>query len=409
MVLDTSIRQYVIIGNGVAGTMAAETLRKNDPSCRITLIGNEPYPLYNRVALPPFLKLKNSEEKVLMRTLEKHAERHIDLCLRTVVSKVDAEGRSVYTACGKEYPYDALLIATGGRPNPLAVPGTSEAPKGICNFQTLDDSKEILERIDDSHHAVTVGGSYIAYELTEAFRARGVPTTWLIRGPRFLRRILDETGGAIVEAIGRQHAVDFVYGEEVKEVIAQNGRVSSVVTTGGRTISADLVGVGLGLTINTEFLQGTGVACEVGVLTDGCLRTNVPGIFAAGDVAEFYDSFIDRHNRMGTWDNASAHGRLVALNMMGAEEHYIDVPTYTSTLFHSKIRVVGITPESHPHLESVSTVNMEEQTYQKLWFLEDRLVGAVAIGEMKNRKALLLAIKSKERIVSNRERLFEAA
>jgi NADPH-dependent 2,4-dienoyl-CoA reductase/sulfur reductase-like enzyme len=344
-----------------------------------------------------------------MRTAEKHAERKIDLHLRTSVEKVDAQGRAVYTACGKEYPYDALLVATGGRPNPLAVPGTEHVTSGICNFQTLDDSKEILERIADGHHAVTVGGSYIAYELTEAFRARGVPTTWLIRGPRFLRRTLDETGGAVVEAIGRQHEVEFLYGEEVAEVTSRNGRVSGVITTGGRTITADLVGVGLGLTMNMEFLASTGVQTSTGVLTDSCLRTNVPSIYAAGDVAEFYDSFIDKHNRMGTWDNSSAQGRHVAINMAGGEEPYLEVPTYTSTLFHSKIRVVGITPESHAGLEAVSTVDMNDLTYQKLWFLHNRLVGAVAIGEMKNRKTLLQAIKSKEVIAENRERLFAAS
>jgi NAD(P)H-nitrite reductase large subunit len=409
VVVDTSIRRYVIIGNGIAGTMAAETLRKTDAHCGITLIGNEPYPLYNRVSLPPFLKLKASEEKVLMRTREKHAERSIDLQLCTEVSAVDAHGRTVTTACGKEYPYDALLVATGGRPNPLHVPGTEAITSGICNFQTLDDSKEILARIEDSGHAVTTGASYIAYELTEAFRARGVPTTWLIRGPRFLRRILDETGGAVVEAIARQHEVEFVYGEEIASVQSQNGRLSAVVTTGGRTIPADLLGVGHGLTMNMEFLQGTGIETRTGILTDSCLRTNVPDIFAAGDVAEFYDSFIDQPNRMGTWDNSSAQGRLVALNMAGAEEPYVEVPTYTSTLFHSKIRVVGITPESHSGLEAISTVNMQELTYQKLWFLHNHLVGAVAIGEMKNRKTLLQAIKSKEAIVANRERLFEAS
>ncbi|GAC1438335.1 MAG: FAD/NAD(P)-binding oxidoreductase [Chloroflexota bacterium] len=408
---DTGIRRYVIIGNGIAGTMAAETLRKNDPNCSITLIGNEPYPLYNRVSLPPFLKLKASEDKVLMRTPEKHAERKIDLCLRTQVTNIDANGRCAYTACGKEFPYDALLVASGGRPNPLSVPGTEDVTQGICNFQTLDDSKEILERINDSHHAVTVGGSYIAYELTEAFRARGVPTTWLIRGPRFLRRTLDETGGEIVEAIGREHEVEFLYGEEVASVESRNGRVSGIVTTGGRTISADLLGVGLGLTLNMEFLEGTGIETSTGILTDQHLRTNVPGIYAAGDVAEFYDSFIDKHNRMGTWDNSSAQGRHVALNMMGGEEPYVEVPTYTSTLFHSKIRVVGITPESHSGLEEVSTANMDDLSYQKLWFLNDRLVGAVAIGEMKNRKTLLQAIKGKQEIASrgDRERLFESA
>jgi len=195
--LDT--RRYVIIGNGIAGTGCAETLRKLDPTCQITLLAEEPYPLYNRVSLPPFLKLQAPESKVLMRTRERHEQNRIDLRLETRVTHVCVAERTVVTHTGKEWPYDALLVATGGRPNRLPVPGGDL--HGVYNFQTLDDSKAINQRILEARTAVTTGGSYIAYELTEAFRARGLHTTWVMRGPRFLRRTLDAEGGRIVDAI----------------------------------------------------------------------------------------------------------------------------------------------------------------------------------------------------------------
>jgi len=397
------MRRYVIVGNGVAGTMCAETLRKNDPACAITLFTDEPYPLYNRVALPPFLKGQAAENKVLMRTHEKHEQNRIDLRLETRVTAVCAEEKTVTTHIGEEIPYDALLVATGGRPNGLPVPGGHL--RGVVNFQTLDDSKGINERILEARSAVATGGSYIAYELTDAFRARGLDTTWVMRGPRFLRRTLDAEGGRIVDAIAADHGVRVVHGEEIGEVHGKDGVITHVYTTGGQQIEADMLGLGLGLTLNVEFLEGTGVQMDGGgVRTDERLRTNVPGIYAAGDVAVFYDTFLEAHSRMGTWDNASSQGRLVARNMAGADEPYIEVPTYTTTMFHSKLRVVGITPENSAEVESLSKSDYDARGYTRLFFLHDRLVGAVAIGEMRNRKELLTLIKTKAALATQAER-----
>jgi len=121
----------------------------------------------------------------------------------------------------------------------------------------------------------------------------------------------------------------------------------------------------------------------------------VPGIFAAGDVAEFYDGFIDRHHTMGTWDNASTHGRVAAANMLGARQPYLEVPSYTSTLFDSTLYVLGMTTEVDPHLETVSTLDMESGNYRRLFFQGDRLVGAVMIGERAGRRTLKQMIRDK--------------
>ena len=396
------IRRYVIIGNGIAGTGCAETLRKNDPNCQITLFTAEPYPLYNRVSLPPFLKLQALETKVLMRNMERHEQNRIDLRLETPVTHVCPQERTVTTLSGEEVPYDALLIATGGTPNPLPVPGGDL--HGVFNFQTLDDSKAINERILESRSAITTGGSYISYELTEAFRSRGLETTWVMRGPRFLRRTLDAEGGRIVDTIAADHGVRVIHGEEVAEVYGKNGAITHVETSGGQVLEADILGCGLGLTLNTQFLEGAGLELHGGIVTNEKLATNVPGIYAAGDVAIFYDTFINAHSQMGTWDNSSSQGRLVARNMAGADETYIEVPTYTTTMFHSKLRVVGITSEVSPEVESMTKSNYEERTYARLFFLHDRLVGAVAIGDLHNRKELLTLIKTKELLATPAER-----
>src|SRR6266852_1211190 len=182
-------KRYLIIGNGASGTYAAETIRKTDTEGEITLVTNEPYPLYNRVALPPFLRDEAKREKVFLRRPEQHEEKGIKLLVNTQINSLDTDACVATAADGKTFEYDHLLIATGGRPNPLPAPGATPGVKGIYNFQYWDDAAAIRERINTAKHAVVVGGSYIAYELAEAYRHHGLAVTWLIRGTRFLRQV----------------------------------------------------------------------------------------------------------------------------------------------------------------------------------------------------------------------------
>ena len=390
-------KRFVIVGNGVAGTTCAETLRKNDPTCEITLIGNERWPLYNRVALPPFLKEKTPRQKVFLRTVEQHAERGIKLLLETRATAVDVEGRTVTLEDGSTLPYDALLVATGGRPNPVKGPG-AEGAHGIFNFQYFDDAEAILDAIHHSKRAAVVGGSYIAYELAEAFRHQGLETYWLIRGPRFLRRVLDEQGGNLVNEIAAHHGVQMLYHETCEEIVRDNGAIKGLVTSSGKTIDVDMLGAGLGMTMNLELLEGTPVETRDGIVTNEYLETNVPGVYAAGDIAEFVDVTINRHNMMGTWGNSIGHGKTAAANMLGQKTVYNDIPMYSSTLFDSYIRVIGLTPENLAEVESFERLDATNRSYQRLFFLEGRLVGACLIGDMRFRTKIFACIKSREPI-----------
>ncbi len=399
-------RRYVIIGNGAAGTTCAETLRKLDPNCEITLLTDEPYPLYNRVALPRYLKGIVREEKVFMRTREQHEQKGITLLTEAVAKSVDAEGHTVLLEDGRELPYDALLVAAGGKPNRPSVPGGDHP--AVFNFQTMDDTRAIIDEATEGKHAVVLGGSFISYELAEGFAMRGLHTTWLMRSKPFLRRTLDAEAGALVDVLASDHHVDIIYNEEAAEIVPRDGMIGRVVTTTGREVLADVVGVGIGLTLSTGFLAGTGVEIRKGIVTDKYLRTNVPDIYAAGDIAEFYDVHIEKHNLMGTWDNALSHGRVAAVNMAGGNEVYHEVPTYTSPLFSSNIAVMGVTLENRPDLETVTRASLEDREYKKLFFLEDRLVGAVTIGRPRGRKRLLAMMLSGERISGPREALLDA-
>jgi NAD(P)H-nitrite reductase large subunit len=397
------VRRYVIIGNGFAGTTAAEQLRKHDPACEITLIGDEPYPLYNRISLPPMLRKQLPEEKVMMRDVADHESKRIDLKLRTSVARIAPEER-VVEAAGKTYPYDALLIATGGRPNKCEVPGALDAAN-VFSFQYLDDTRTISEYLEHSKVAVAIGGSFIAYELAEAFSVRKVETHWVLRGPRTLHRILGEDAARLVEDAAREQNVYLHFNEEIESLTRSNGVVTKLRTKNGLEIEGDCFAAGLGLTMNTELLEGSGIeTSRNGILCNDRLETNIPGVFAAGDVADFFDPILEIRYRMGTWNNAGAHGKVAAINMMGGSELYHDVPEYSSLLFKGQtITQFGMLPELRPDLDMVRKIDLEKKWYRSLYFWEDRLVGGIMMGKgnRAGKRKYVEAIKSKQRFPKN--------
>ncbi len=396
--------RFVIIGNGAAGTYCAEQLRKDDAAAEIVMIDDEKYTLYNRVSLPRYLKGVLLEQRVYVRDQEWHDKNRIDLRLETKVTHVNFEEKTVAMDPGGEIKYDRLLIATGGRPNPLKVPG-ADAAKYLFNFQYFDETKAMVARIPDSKVAVVMGGSFIGYELTEAFAFRKLETHWIQRGPWFLRRSLDEPGGKVVSLLAQDAGVHLHYEESIERLEQQNGQLK-VYGSKGFSATADMVAVGLGLTMNIDIFKGTALETKVGVLTNEVLETNIPDVWAAGDVAEFYDVMSQRHHRMGTWDNSINHGRHVAKNMLGAKQPYVEVPTYASGMFNSNISVMGVTTEEEPEAESLFEVEYEPRNYKRLFFLKDKLVGAILVGKMRGRKKVLELIATRAPI-DDRKRVFE--
>ena len=398
MSVGSSMRRYVIIGNGFAGTTAAEQLRKHDPSCTIALFTDEAYPLYNRIALPPMLRKQVTEQKVMIRDGAWHDKHNIDLHLRTRVDRIVPEEKIV-VADGRSYPYDALLIATGGRPNAHPAPGSGCA--NIYNFQYMDDTKAISEQLETAKAAVAIGGSFIAYELAEAFVSRKVETHWILRGPRFLHRMLDEIAGELVDDAARADGVNLHYMDEVEEFVTSNGVATKVRLKSGTEIEAQCFGVGFGLTMNTELAQGTGIeVSRSGIVCNDQLETSVKGIFAAGDIADFYDPTLEMRYRMGTWNNAGAHGKVAAINMMGGNEKYHDVPEYSSLLFKGQtITQFGLSPEYRSDLETLYSVDREKKWYRALYFWDGRLVGGLLLGKgnRSGKRKYVDAIKSKHR------------
>jgi len=372
------------------------------------MIAAERHPLYNRVALPRFLRGQVREEKVLMRTVEDYQAKGLEIHFETWATEVDVREKVVRTNRGQEFAYDALLVATGGRPKPPPWPG-SEDIDHCYGFQTLDDTKAIIERSDQSQHVLVMGASFIAYELAEGIVHRGTSkVTWMMRGPWFLRHVLDAEGGQLCRQLGEDMGVEFITQDEVSGFSRVNGHYRAD-TEGGRSLEFDTLAYGVGLDYYVEPVAGTGIELSKGIVTDAKLRTNAPDVYAAGDIAVFYDLMVEKHNQMGTWDNAMAHGKVAAHNMAGAEEDFFDVPTYTTTMFGSTMAVMGVTPDVQPDLESVRTFSFDEKFFRKPFFLDDRLVGAIMIGPPKGRKKLIEIMHSRQVIERPKEELLDPA
>jgi 3-phenylpropionate/trans-cinnamate dioxygenase ferredoxin reductase subunit len=401
-------RRYVILGNGIAGQTAAEELRKLDADASIVMIAAERHPLYNRVALPRYLRGQVRREKVFMRTVEDYAKRNLEIHFETWATEVDVTNKVVRTNRGQEFVYDALLIATGGRPKPPPWHGSDEVSPCI-GFQTLDDTDRIIEKADASERVLVMGGSFIGYELAEgvSFRKKA-QLTWIMRGPWFLRYVLDEEGGQLCRQLGEAQGVEFITSDEVQKFSRLNGRFQAD-TVNGKHVEFDLLTYGVGLDYYTEPARGSAIELDKGIVTDAKLRTSAPDVYAAGDIAVFFDLMVERHNQMGTWDNAEAHGKVAAHNMAGADEDFFDVPTYTTTMFGSTLAVMGVTPDVQPDLESVRTYSFEEKFYRKLFFKDDRLVGAIMIGPPKGRKKLIEIMRSRQRIERPKQELLDPA
>jgi NAD(P)H-nitrite reductase large subunit len=190
------------------------------------------------------------------------------------------------------------------------------------------------------------------------------------------------------------------YGEEVDSFVRSNGEIVKVITTGGKEIAAQCYAYGFGLTMNTELCEQAGIEIDRdGILCDQHLETNESGIFAAGDVAKFYDPILETRYRMGTWNNAGAQGKVVAINMAGGKEAYSDVPEYSSLLFKGQtITQFGMGPELRGDLEMVRLIDRDRRWYRALFFLEQRLVGGLMLGKgnRAGKRKYVEAIKSKQ-------------
>lgn len=328
---------HLIIGGGIAGTTAAETVRQRDASASIAIVGTEPHRLYSRVLLPHVLRGKASETQSFLRTPESYDDKRIVFLPGMTAIGLDTIARQVALADGDRIGYGkSLLIATGGAPRQVDCPGAAEAD--IMYFQTFDDTRRIAATA--ARRVTVIGGGFIALELHMSLASMGVKTVGVIRGEGFFSRTVGARGQALISDRFKAQGIELMTGVWIKAIESSAG-IKRMRLTDGRSVESDAIAAGIGLEAGIEWLAGSGVTTARGIITDDHLRTNVPDVYAAGDVAETPDPVTGIPRLIGNWQNAMFQGRIAAANMTGADQRYETLTSYGVTCFGLPIAVIG--------------------------------------------------------------------
>ncbi|MCG7946984.1 MAG: FAD-dependent oxidoreductase, partial [Candidatus Thiodiazotropha taylori] len=270
---------YVVIGAGPAGVTACDTLREQDPQCRITLIGGEPEPPYSRMAIPYVMVEKIEEHGTYLRQNDSHyAEQRIEM-VDGPVKRVDPQSRQVVLESGSEVEYDRLLIATGATPLKPPRPGI-DLP-GVHNCWTMADTRAIVERAKPGSSVVLIGAGFIGCIILEALVMRQVKLTVAEKAPRMVARMMDQVASELLQGWCESKGVD-VHTNAGVTSISQQADGLQLSVDNGETLTADLVITAMGVRANTEFLEGSGIEINDGIVVNSHFQSNFPDIYAAG-------------------------------------------------------------------------------------------------------------------------------
>ena len=330
---------YVIIGAGLAGASAAIALREHNADGGVMLIGAEDDPPYERPPLSKgYLRGAVPLEKLLVRPAAFYPDHNIDTLFGSRVSGVDASRRIVDIEGGRRVPYDSLLIATGARNRQAAIPGSDL--EGVHSLRSIRDADRLRAAMAPGRSAVVAGMGFIGCEVAASLRHEQVGVTAIDPGKFPLARILGDAVGARLAALHESYGVRTIFNDSVA-AIEGRGRVEAVVTTAGLRIPCELVVIGVGVEPAVDFLDGSGVHLDNGVVVDEYCATNIAGIHAAGDVANHYHRVFGRHIRVEHWQNAMRQGAAAAKNMLGLHEAYDEIPWFWSDQYDANLQYAG--------------------------------------------------------------------
>ena len=345
---------YVIVGNGIAGVTAAETVRQEQPSAEITVIAETPTPACHRPSLKDYLAGRVEEDVLFARRPSFYADQGLRFLPDRVV-EIDVVRQELALRRGQSIGYDRLLLATGARARGLTCPGSDLA--GVLTLRSVTDYQVALRFLEIAQRVVVCGGGPLALETVDTLQQRGLRVTHLLRSRQLWETMLDKTASELLLHQEHEAGVEVRVEDEIAEIVGKSGRVQGLITRNGARIPCDLLVLAIGSEPVIDCIQASGIACERGVLVDHAMRSSVPNVYAAGDVAEMLDPLTGCTRTSGQWYPSMQQGRAAAYGMMGMldalrlrhtatySSAYLR-PINTCSLFGFDIAAVGLTGAS---------------------------------------------------------------
>lgn len=363
---------YVIIGGGPAGTSAVEGIREIDRTNNILMITAEKHLPYDR---PPLSKKlwsgRKKIEKIFLHDQAYYDANGVSLALGTMVASIDVKQKAVKTAEGASYGFDELLLATGGAPRRLSIPGGDL--EGITYFRTLDDYLKMRKQSDEGGKtALVVGGGFIGSELSAAMHTRSVAVTMIFPDAYLASRVFPASLGSAIQERYRARGIT-ILNNDAPVAFEKKGLRFVTRTRSGSTIETDMIVVGIGIAPSLDLAGRAGLQTADGIIVDEHLRTSMPDIFAAGDNAFFPYHALGKQMRVEHWDNAMNQGKWAGRNMAGEATPYDYMPYFFSDLFEFGYEAVG---EVDARLETFADWQKENDT-GVIYYLKNGLVRGV--------------------------------
>jgi len=397
--------KHVIIGNGPAGVIAAESLRRADPAADVVLLGDESGPPYSRMAIPYLLTGKIDEAGTHLRKNAGHYKRLGIRLMKGRAKKVDTKARRVTLANGKKLPYDRLLIASGAHAVQPDVPGI-ESPN-VHRCWTLADARAIAKKAKPAARVVQLGAGFIGSIILQALAERGVKLTVVEMGDRMVPRMMTAKAGNLIRLWVEKKGVQVHVNARVESIAKAAKGAMEVKLSNGRTLGCDLLICAAGVRPNVDFLEGSGVKIGGGILVDERMQTSVPEIYAAGDVTEAAGFYSGKPVLNAIQPNAADQARIAAANMLGAHA------AAQGSLAINVLDTLGLISSSFGQWQGVEggdgveLVDEPGFRYLSLQFKDDTLIGATSIGWTEHVGALRGLIQGRVRLGGWKARLLQ--
>ena len=393
----------VIIGGGRAAASFVDAYREAGGEALITIVSADEAAPYNRPPLSKgILRGEMEPDGALVHETEEYEELVVELRLDTRVESIDTDAHTVQLVDGESLPYGTLVIASGAHPRTLSVPG-GDLP-AVKTFRTLADSVALAEEAPEARKILVVGGSFIGSEIAASLRMRGLEVTLVEQGDHLMPALASEEISDEVAELYREHGVELLLGEQIREFKANGRSLTGAVTASGQDIEAFLAVVGVGVEPETAFLEGSGLELDNGIVVDDHFQASADDIYAIGDVARFDDTVAGRPRRIEHWSNADHQGTYLGRALAeGGRTAYAEVSVFFTKLFDLQLQVLG-DPGAGVD-EVVIRGSIADRNLLAFHLRDDRLVGAVVVGQGEDLVEELKVLLREQPEIGDRSRL----